>query len=346
MLTAAAPEPYGSAALPGVGGRIKSAPEDFEVEEIPAYVPCGNGDHLFLWIEKTGVPAAALLKHVARTLEVAPRDIGCAGLKDTQAVTRQFLSVPATCAEHLPRLDTPQVRVLSHSLHRNKLKTGHLRGNRFTAVIREPGPDAAARADAIVAHLARFGVPNFYGAQRFGRDGETLALGLRLLRGEPAPELKRPGAGMLRRLALSSVQSALFNQLLTARLEEGLLHTVLPGDVLQVCASGGPFVTDDPAREQARFDAREVVLAGPMFGPKMRQARDVALAREQAVLAAHDLSLDDFARHGKLLLGTRRPMLIWPEGLTCTAVPEGLRLQFTLPSGAYATTVLRELVRQ
>ncbi|HET6344551.1 MAG TPA: tRNA pseudouridine(13) synthase TruD, partial [Myxococcota bacterium] len=324
---------------------IKAIPQDFEVEEIPAYTPCGDGEHLFLWIEKTGLPAAALTKHVARSLELSPRDVGCAGLKDTHAVTRQFISVPAKSLPHLPRLETPQVRLLSHGLHRNKLKTGHLRGNRFTVVIRDPGPDAAARAAAIVAHLEAFGVPNFYGQQRFGRDGQTLGMGLRALHGEAVPELDRPGAGSLRRLALSSVQSALFNEVLSARLADGLLHTVLPGDVLQVCASGGPFVTDDVAREQTRFDAREVVLAGPMFGPKMRQATGVARAREDAVLTGHGLSLDDFARHGKLLLGTRRPLIMWPEGLTCAATADGLRLQFTLPAGAYATTVLRELIR-
>ena len=340
---------YLTAALPGVGGVFKATPQDFDVEEIPAYEPSGSGDHIFLWIEKTGVSADALVRGVARTLQVASMDIGSAGLKDTRAVTRQYLSVPAACEARLPELQLPGVQVLRSARHGNKLKTGHLRGNRFRLTLRDCHADALARATAIACVLREQGVPNFYGTQRFGRDGETLEIGLQLLRGEPAEGLQRTPAGrrgFLKRLALSSVQSALFNHHLQQRMRDGLLHTALLGEVMQVRASGGPFVVTDVEREQGRFAAREIVAAGPMFGPKMKQAVADALTREEATLAAAGLTLDQFAGFGKILQGTRRANLIFVEDLEVSGSAEALRLQFTLPPGSYATELLREMSKE
>jgi tRNA pseudouridine13 synthase len=153
------------------------------------------------------------------------------------------------------------------------------------------------------------------------------------------------GGRFLRRLALSSVQSALFNRYLAARLDDGFLQRVLPGEVLQVCASGGPFVTDDVAREQARFAAREVVPAGPMFGPKMKATQDEAELREARLLEAAGVTLAQFAAQGKLTLGTRRANVVWPQELQAEAQDGDVRLTFTLPAGSYATCVLRELMK-
>ena len=338
--------PYATGDLPGIGGRIKVNPEDFEVEEIPAYHPSGSGDHLFLWLEKRGLPAETLVSHVARQLSVSRNDVGCAGLKDTHAVTRQYVSVPASALTRLPAVNSDKVRVLRHGLHGNKLRTGHLRGNTFRLVVRGCADHALARAQAICTVLARDGLPNFYGNQRFGRGGETLNIGLQLLRGENV-RVK----GLVRRLALSSVQSALFNRCLSNRMESRLLHTVLDGEVLQVVASGGPFYVDDVAREQARYDAREVVPAGPMFGPKMKSAQRDGLAREAALLEDAGLSMEQFVAQGKLTQGTRRAMLVWPEDLQVEAVEtaadeaEAVRVSFGLPSGSYATGILRELCK-
>lgn len=335
--------PYMTADLPGIGGHIKAHPQDFEVEEVPAYHPSGSGDHLLLWIEKRGVSADALMSHVANALSVSRHDIGCAGLKDTHAVTRQYLSAPARALARVTAIDSEHVHVLRYGLHGNKLRTGHLRGNNFRLVVRGCGAEALPRAQAICAALAQSGLPNFYGNQRFGRAGETLNTGLQLLRGESV-RVK----GMVRRLAVSAVQSALFNRCLMLRMEAKLLHTVLDGEVLQVVASGGPFHVDDVVREQARFEAREVVPAGPMFGPKMKIAQRDGAVREAALLDAAGLSMDQFAAQGKLALGTRRAMLVWPQGLQVEAVEgdaEAVRVCFGLPSGSYATGVLRELCK-
>src|SRR5947209_13818276 len=267
--------------LPGVGGKIKSIPEDFEVEEIPAYEPSGQGDFLYLWIEKRGMGAEYFTRQIAKRLEVPPGEVGTAGLKDRHAVTRQMVSVPAAAEPRLPQLDGDGIRVLSVGRHGNKLKPGHLHGNRFRILVRDVAPEAAERLPPLLERLRRDGLPNFYGPQRFGRDGETGRLGFALLRKEKPP----PRNPFLRKLALSAAQSALFNHYLARRLTDGLLRRVLHGDVMAKWPFGGLFVAEDVPREQSRFDQRETVPAGPMFGRKTFAAQGEAAAREEMTLA-------------------------------------------------------------
>lgn len=332
--------------LPGTGGHVKDSPEDFVVEEIPAYAPRGEGEFLYLWIEKRDLSAEQLTSHLARMLGIAHQDVGAAGMKDRRAVTRQYVSVPARCAERLAELRHERFTVLSAARHANKLRPGHLKGNAFNVLLRGVCDGALERARAICDRILLRGMPNYVGEQRFGKDHETLRLGLDLLRG-----LKHPGAiprarrKFLLRLALSSVQAMLFNKALAERMALGLLHRVEPGDVMQVTASGGPFVVEDAAAEQRRFDARETVIAGPMFGRKMRSAAGAVADREARLLDQCGLTLASFAAFDKLALGTRRPYLVWPEHLSLAAAAEGLRLQFTLPAGSYATILLREFTR-
>ncbi|MEZ6064434.1 MAG: tRNA pseudouridine(13) synthase TruD [Planctomycetaceae bacterium] len=342
----AASLPQLTASLPGVGGRIKVEPEDFVVEELPAYQPTGAGEHLFLWIEKRDVSADALLSHIARRLGIARGDIGMAGLKDRRAVTRQYVSVPASVEARLPEVDADNVRVLSSARHGNKLRTGHLRGNRFDVLIRDVVDDAGPRAESIIAALSNHGLPNYYGDQRFGHGGETLRLGLDLLTGRRQErDIPRPQRRFLLRLALSSVQSSLFNAVLAERVRTNQLTTVLIGDVLQVVASGGQFVCVDPVTDQARCQQREVVPTGPIFGPKMRAAQEAAGELEQRVLATSGLTVTDFARYRKLLPGTRRALAVWPDELSLAVEPTGLRVRFALPPGSYATVLLGESMK-
>ena len=284
-----------TADLPGIGGRIKHVPEDFEVEEIPAYQPCGSGGFLYLWVEKRDMGAEYFLREVAHRLSLAVGEVGTAGLKDRQAVTRQMVSVPEEAADRLPQLEGAGIRVLGVNRHGNKLRPGHLHGNRFRVLIREVVPEAGERLPALLNQLQREGLPNFYGLQRFGRDGETLKLGLALLRGEPLPDSgggrkTRSLSPFLRKLALSAAQSALFNDYLGRRLQDGLLRRVLAGDVMAKWPFGGMFVAADLAQEQARFDARETVHTGPIFGRKTFAAAEEAAARETAVLAESGLT--------------------------------------------------------
>ena len=337
---------YLTASFPGLGGSVKLMPEDFIVEELPLYLPTGAGEHLYLWIEKRDVSGERLLEHLSRRLGVPRCDLGMAGLKDRRAITRQFVSVPQSCEGRLAEINGDGVQLLSVTRHRNKLRTGHLAGNRFDVLIRNVNREAAASLPALLDELRQVGFPNRYGEQRFGRDGETLTLGLALLRGEQSPRSIPPSRRkFLLRLALSSVQSQLFNTVLSERLADRLLHRVLPGDVMQVVASGGPFVVEDAEREQRRLDERETVLTGPMFGPKMKLPRGEPAEREARVLSGSGLSAASFERFSQLLPGTRRPLLVWPADVEGELTSEGVRLRFQLPPGAYATALLAEICK-
>ena len=339
--------PYATEEIPGIGGRIKERAADFCVEELPAYGPCGDGEHLFLWIEKEDVSGEHLVRHLADALGIPSGSIGVAGIKDRRALTRQYVSVPQRCAARLGQVDREGIRLLRATPHRNKLRTGHLQGNRFRVVVRGLGSGATALAENTIAMLRQRGLPNFYGLQRFGHDGETFHMGMEILRGGPSPLLGRVPRGRqpaLRRLALSAVQSLLFNQALGARMTRGLAGTIRAGDVMQVATSRGTYVATDVATEQARFSQRKVVPTGPMFGPKMRLATGEPGCEETQLLERAALDMAHFAAQGKLMLGTRRPYLIWPSDLQLEKQgDDALGLVFSLPAGSYATMLLREL---
>ncbi|WP_020468679.1 tRNA pseudouridine(13) synthase TruD [Zavarzinella formosa] len=331
--------PYLTAAHLGLGGRIKETPSDFEVEEIPAYDPSGEGEHLYLWVEKTDMGAEFFSRQIARRLNIPPGDIGTAGLKDRRAVTRQWVSVPVKAETGLPGLEGEGIRVLKVTRHGNKLRAGHLRGNRFRVLIRGASQDVPLAP--VLDAIRQNGLPNFYGSQRFGRNGETLALGWNMLMGQSV-KVRNP---FMKKLTLSAAQSYLFNRVLTKRMSDGLFRTVLAGDVLAKWPAGGMFTNTDVSADQPRFDAREVVHAGPMFGKKTFPTTGVAAEREQAVLTESGVPTEAFDKFGQLLSGTRRHNLVYVEDLAAEWEPEGLRLTFTLPAGSYATVLLGEVMK-
>lgn len=330
--------PYLTPDMPGVGGRIKVQPADFEVEEIPAYEPGGSGDHLYLWVEKTDLGAEFFIRQLARRLDIPNGEIGTAGLKDRRAVTRQWVSVPGACEPAIANLEGDGLRVLKTSRHTNKLKPGHLKGNRFNVLIRDA---SAGDVEPILARVRELGMPNFYGPQRFGRGGETSDLGMAMLKGEPA----KVRAPFLRKLALSAAQSLMFNDYLGRRLADGLFRTVMPGDVMAKWPAGGMFTVEDVPTELARFERRETVTAGPMFGKKTLPAKGEAAEREAKVLESAGLTPRSFDGFGKLVMGTRRHNLVYIDDLSAERVADGLRLKFSLPAGSYATVLLRELMK-
>ncbi|MBX7102470.1 MAG: tRNA pseudouridine(13) synthase TruD [Gemmataceae bacterium] len=335
------PTPLLTADLPGTGGRLKAELDDFEVEEIPAYEPSGDGPHLYLWIEKRDLGGEFFLRQVAQRLGIRPGDVGTAGIKDRRAVTRQWVSVPAETEPRLGSLDGDGIRMLKTTRHGNKLKPGHLRGNRFRILIRDVGTDGLARCESILGRIRTHGLPNYYGSQRFGRNGETATLGFRQLREGPDRRL----SPFLRKLSLSAAQSDLFNDYLSRRLTDGLLRTVMVGDVLGKWPAGGMFTCMDATVDQPRFDAREVVSTGPMFGRKMFPAGGIPAEREAALLRDRQLTPDSFRGFGQLLDGTRRHNLVYINDLEVASEDTGLRLSFSLPSGCYATVLLREVMK-
>ena len=336
---------------PGTGGTIRSIPEDFEVEEIPAYEPEDSGDHVIAWIEKRDRTTFDAVRAMARALGVETSDVGTAGMKDRVAVTRQQISLPPPVTpEAVTALELDGITVLSARRHRHKLRTGHLRGNRFRLRIRDtdvPAAEAAERARAILDELARPpGSPNWFGDQRFGRGGENAEIGRAIIDGTLRG--KRKPRGKKLRLYLSALQSDLFNRYLAARLERGIYRQVIEGEVLKRTDSGGIFITDDPSTDGNRLERGEVVQTGPMVGAKMRfpPPDSHAGALEAEILEAAGLAPGDLAPHARLMPGTRRPIAVAIDGVSVNAIGgEILEVCFTLPSGAYATTVLREIIK-
>ena len=189
--------PYLTSDLPGIGGTIKRYEGDFLVEEFPLYAPSGEGTHTYFGIEKRGLTTLAAIDLIAKALRKQTRDFGYAGLKDAQAVTRQTLSIEHVDPGRIEALKLPRIKVLWVNRHRNKLKLGHLKGNRFVLKIRDVGPDAAARAAVIIERLRRRGMPNYFGPQRFGARGDNAQIGTAVLKGDfdeaIAVLLGRPG---------------------------------------------------------------------------------------------------------------------------------------------------------
>jgi len=174
--------PYLTADLPGAGGAIKRFNEDFVVEEVPRYPAAGEGTHVYFTIEKRGLTTPAAIGLIARRLGVKSRDIGYAGLKDAHGVTRQTLSVEHVDPARIKSLDLEQIEILSVTRHTNKIKLGHLAGNRFVVRLRDCVANALDRVEAVMSVLVRRGVPNYFGSQRFGTRGDNALVGLAVVR--------------------------------------------------------------------------------------------------------------------------------------------------------------------
>jgi tRNA pseudouridine13 synthase len=341
--------PYLTADLPGTGGLLRASPEDFVVEEVPSYLPSGEGPHLYVRVEKVGRTTEEVARELARAIRVDAREAGWAGQKDKQARTVQWLSVPLREGREPPALESlggEGWRALEMARHRNRLRVGHLRGNRFRIAVRAADGGAEATAREVLEKLQRDGAPNFYGPQRFGRGGEAAEMGRRLLAGDADAERRMRRERSKRRFAISAFQSLLFNRACEQRLREGPWTGALAGDVLKKRATGGLFVCEDVAADGPRVAAGEADPTGPIFGWKMMRPAGESWAREQTVLREAGLaSLDDFRRGGGEAEGTRRPYRIAPEDVQVALDAGVLTLAFTLPSGAYATSVLREVTK-
>ncbi len=338
--------PYLTHGLSGIRGRLKSSEDDFFVEEIPAYEPCGEGEFVFVGIEKRGLNTRDALQRLASYCGVREQEASSAGLKDKHAVTRQVICLPARCETPLAAFSDPLIEILWAKRHRNKLKTGHLRGNRFAIVVREVSHDALVRARVIRDVLLKQGFPNYFGEQRFGTAGDNASDGFALLAGgNPFRKMSFSQKKFLTKMALSAAQSELFNRCLSERLRRQLFLQVQLGDVMQVTRTGGQFVVEDVAAEQARFEAGETAVSGPLFGPKMMRPGGEPGLREETVLLEAGVSEPDFLRHKKLTQGSRRPYRVLVETLDIEPVEGGLRFDFTLPKGVYATCLLRELMK-
>lgn len=321
--------------LPGSGGRLLAAPEDFRVDEILAYPLCGEGEHLFLRIRKTNLTTDEAIRRLGFT------QAGVAGLKDKAAVASQWISIPHPIAAPMPSLaGADGVEVLEARRHKNKLRRGHQRGNRFTIVVREVPPGGTDRAQAILSALRETGVPNAFGPQRFGIHGDNADRALAFIRKEARPPKDR----RRRDLLISALQSRVFNRILRTRIERGLFDRALLGDVMTKHASGGMFTVVDPVQETERVKALEISPTGLLPGRKQKPAAGEAGALEVEAMEVEGLRPTDVQ---KMSVGTRRALRfpLDPDARIEPVGEDAYMLEVTLPSGAYATVLLDELIK-
>jgi len=330
--------------LPGIGGKIKERPEHFIVEELPLYRPEGSGQHLYINLTRENLTTLELQKKLADLFGLRPSSVGFAGIKDKHARTTQTFSLMVGRAEE-GFLNTVKKKIEESlpvtvnwaSLHRNKLRRGHLLGNRFAITITglsEP-KKALVQARKIADRLKRTGLPNYFGPQRFSKD--NIRRGLDIIKG------KKTGSRWLRRFFISSYQSYLCNCYLARRLEMGLFDRILPGDIAKKYSTGGLFQVKDVREARLRYERGEISFTAPIFGSRMRPATGPARELEQAVLEQSDVTLEQLREAGAK--GTRRLGRLLVQNLELKLVPEGLLLTFSLPKGAFATTVLREIMK-
>lgn len=302
----------------GASATLKRLNEDFIVTELPLQQPSGEGEHLWLHVEKNGANTAFVAQQLAEAAGVQERDVGYAGLKDRYAITRQWFSIylPKGETPDLTALQHPEFKVLSQSRHVKKLRPGDLQGNRFRIVLR----DVTGDRDAIEANLqavASLGVPNYFGAQRFGHDGGNVEQGRAMLAREiRVRNPKKKG------IYLSAVRSFVFNEVLALRIRQGLWGKTLPGDVL-----------DEAGRP-----------TGPLWGRGRVTSADETQALENSVAGRHAILCDGMEHAG--LDQERRALVASPGDMTWEWLQaDQLVLTFSLPAGNYATSVLNEILQ-
>ena len=356
------------------GNQMFKEPEDFIVEELPLYEPSQVGMHTFFAIRKRNLTTLEAINRIARDLQVHNRQFGYAGLKDKNAITTQVLSVEGVAPERVLKIEQPDIEVLWAERHTHKLRMGHLRGNRFEITLRDISHDMLSLVKTVMARLATEGVPNRFGAQRFGNKNDSHLIGRALVKAEwetvirymltdealqvddvarrmqrelvrkPVEKVVASIPHRLRKLFLSAYQAYLFNNVLERRVPD--LGKLLEGDIAVKHDNGAPFLVTNAAVEQPRADAFEISPSGPIFGYKMRLPTDDVLALETSILADEGVRFEVFRKVvGIRLPGTRRPLRMAMQLHEVSAVGDvGVCLSFTLPAGGYATVVLEEFL--
>jgi tRNA pseudouridine13 synthase len=316
-------------------GRIRVRPEDFQVEEILGFEPDGSGAHTLVSVRKTGANTDWAARRLARSAGVAVRDVGFAGLKDRHAVTTQWFSIPGAPDLDLDGLRTDGLEVVRKVAHGRKLRRGCHTGNRFRIRVRDcygPEREIEGRLKAIVAR----GVPNYFGPQRFGRDGGNLRLASALASGR---KLNRRERGF----ALSAARSAIFNAALAERIEGGDWDRLTAGDVAILDGSASWFPVDDvDSVLRSRLDSFDIHPSGPLWGQGRPPTTGPVREREEAVAGRHPDMADCLVSAG--LKQERRSLRLPVRDFRWRLGQGEMELEFRLPRGAFATTVLSEIL--
>lgn len=324
---------------PEASARLRATPEDFCVDELREGEPDGEGEHLLLHIRKRNRNTDDVARALARQAGVRSRDVAYCGLKDRVAVTTQWFSIwlPGKADPDWAPILNDDLQLLSQARTRRKLQRGGLRGNRFTLLLREV-QGSHELLEKRLAAVVESGVPNYFGEQRFGRDGGNLAAALAMFAGRRVKDKHRRG------LYLSAARSFLFNEVLAARVRAANWHQGLPGEALQLAGSRSFFVVEEiDAEISARLASGDVLPSGPLWGRGELPSQTAARALEEGALAPYE----DF-RAGLEAAGLkqeRRALRLPVADLHWQWLDGGqdLQLCFSLPAGCYATAVLREL---
>jgi tRNA pseudouridine13 synthase len=329
------PRAYGT---PPLKAELRRTPDDFRVDEILGYDADGEGEHALLWVEKRGANTDWVAKELARFAGVPPLNVGYAGLKDRHAVTRQAFTVqlPGKADPDWSAFPHEDVKVLAATRHKRKLKRGALRGNRFVLVLRDVNGDKA-RAEEVLHAIGTRGVPNYFGEQRFGREGGNIAQARAMFAGRRVDRDKRS-------MLLSAARSHIFNGVLAARAERDAWDKPLEGEIWSLAGSRswfGPEPFDETLA--ARLAQGDIHPSGPLWGdgepPTTAEAGDL----ERGIAAANNDLVEGLAK--ARMEQERRPLRLMPKDLRWRWLDDAtLELAFELPAGAYATVVARELI--
>ena len=322
---------------PALSGLLRQQLDSFQVEEVLGFEPEGEGEHVFLFIEKRGLNTEQVVQQLARLAGLPLRQISYSGMKDRNAVTRQWFSV------HLPGIDTvdfsqlnsTQLTVLRQRRHLRKLRRGVHQGNQFTICLSEIEGDRDA-CDRSLQRLSQQGFPNYFGEQRFGRGGQNLHSAEALFAGTFKPKKH------LRGIYLSAARAYLFNEILSQRVRQGNWNSSLEGELLILNGSNSVFAAGTEDLSQ-RLCSGDIHPSGALFGePSKLQAGGEVAKLETEVLSGYPQLTAGLTRMG--LKAERRALRTLPQGLSASWGPHNLTLTFTLPSGTFATALLREMI--
>lgn len=321
---------------PEACAQFRSTPEDFQVKEVPLITPEGEGEHYYLHIRKTGENTDWVARQLAKFCQVSPGSVGYAGKKDRHAVTEQWFSVhvPGTRLISWSLFETDTIKILSATRHTRKLRLGSLQGNQFSIRLRKVSDGAffSNRLEKVCQ-----GVPNYFGEQRFGVAGGNLDKGLAMLKGE-LKERQRHKKG----LYLSAVRSWLFNEVVSARINGGLWNQLLLGDLVQQGADTVLTNADNIKQLQRAVEAKEASVTAPLWGRGRSLVTAQAAEWEQGVIDQWQAVCERLEHVG--LQQDRRSVALYPRDFVQEQETEDQwLLQFFLPAGAFATSVLREL---
>ncbi|HEY6644007.1 tRNA pseudouridine(13) synthase TruD [Povalibacter sp.] len=325
--------------IPPVSGRLRVTPEDFVVREWLGFAADGEGDHWLLTVRKRGANTHWVAKQLGKLAQIHPRDVGYAGLKDRNAVTEQAFTLPVRSAmTDWSGVTGDGFEVIRAERHRRKLKRGALRGNEFEILIRDFTGEIAS-LEGLMERIAALGVPNYFGPQRFGNDGSNLTRAQRWFGGDIELHDR-----FERGFALSAARAAIFNDVLAERVNAGSWNLLQAGDVANLDGSNSVFkvdALDDTLTERCRI--QDIHPTGPLWGRgELASQADVA-ALEREVAQRNAVLSEGLARID--MDQERRSLRLHVSDLSWSVETDGLRLRFRLPKGAFATSVLHEILQ-